>query len=646
MNVIIPPKRRDGSSSFLKLVSYVSLRDECSPEDEIVQDNPSLFSSKSSQSMFNKLVNYIDRGNTTEQLIAQYPDGRQRIFSGNIACETNCFSLETSAAEMNMIAMQNRNCQNPVYHFILSWHENETPSNGEIFDCARYCLISLGLGSHQFVTAIHKDTDNIHCHVAVNRVNQEDYHAANMWNDADTLQKCCRVLERHYGFKVDNGSWMLNNENKLQRVRRKYKSPPCGAVKREIFSDKESLYHYAVRKLRNRIDEAINMKNASWEYFHLLAHENNLGLREHNEGLIIYDFQHPDSFFVKASSIHPDLTKSNLQLLCGSYEGPPSFQSDDPEEGEYVIQDSYNPILHVRDQALRRERREERAAAREILKSRYEIYRKSWQKPDLKTKERYQEISCRFREMKNHVRLTHSDPLIRKLMYRVTEFEQMKAMAALRLTLRKERETLFMEGKYRPLSFRAWTEQEALNGDAAALSQLRGWAYRRKRSAKKIASEKKSDRIILCDAVDDSPLLERPTHTSRLLRDGTVEYLRYGVTSVVDYGSSIEIKSGFDDYDNTANYQLAVEIASTKSGDHIRVKGEDTFVDQVLQEGKKFNQRQGEALFNVTDRWQKGRYETLDSRSLGYPERSKVPRNNMMDINADSVPASRNTKMN
>ncbi|WP_010218365.1 relaxase/mobilization nuclease domain-containing protein, partial [Pseudomonas amygdali] len=79
------------------------------------------------------------------------PDGRQRLISGGISCETNCFSWETSAAEMNMVAAQSRRCQDPVYHFILSWRENELPTDAQIFECAEHCIRQLGMEGHQYV---------------------------------------------------------------------------------------------------------------------------------------------------------------------------------------------------------------------------------------------------------------------------------------------------------------------------------------------------------------------------------------------------------------------------------------------------------------------------------------------------------------
>lgn len=77
--------------------------------------------------------------------------------------------------------------------------------------------------------------------------------------------------------------------------------------------------------------------------------------------------------------------------------------------------------------------------------------------------------------MKNNVRHSVSDPHTRKLMYNPAEFKRLQAVANLRLSLREERNG-FRAANPR-LSYREWVEQEALKGDKAALSQMRGFAY-------------------------------------------------------------------------------------------------------------------------------------------------------------------------
>lgn len=614
MNCITPKKRTDGRSSFLQLVAYISVRDENSPSDEIKKTSTPKQRATTKAKLFNRLIDYIERTSTPQSdvILEELPDGRQRVKCGEVVCETNCFSLETASAEMNFVAGQSTRCEDPVYHFILSWREEDNPRDPDIFECVTHSLEKLGMGGHQYVSAIHRDTDNVHVHVAVNRVNPQTYKAASLWKNYDTLQKCCRELEARYGYTPDNGSWVRNEQNEIVRAPWRYRSGPRGARAREFFSDKESLYHYAVRHTRNELTKAIKTQGNDWRYLHLLLHAKGLGLREQNGGLVVYNYLQPDGPAVKASDVHPTLTKARLESYYGSFEGPPAFETDDPEDGIYGIFETYSPELQVRDKGVRRERREERAEAREALKQRYQRYRNAWQKPDLCVKQRYQDIADRVRTMKQTVRETHTDPLMRKLLYRVAEFERIKAMAALRTELRKERQALYTAGKYRPMPYRAWVEQEALKGDVAAVSQLRGFAYREKRKARERAPDKFVDRVIVCGVADDSPLLDRGTHTSVLRRDGTIEYQRDGVVAVIDRGERIDIQPGFADYPEVDNYRLAADIAATKSGEHVKIVGTDKVVDDLLLESCRFNHQFEYDKFVPTDGYQRGRYQVLE----------------------------------
>lgn len=626
MNVIVPKKRRDGGSSFLKLVSYLSQREDKPSADGIVTDEPDAPRSSTKKASFDRLVDYIDRSGTDDapvRVLEQFPDGRQRVLAGDVACETNAFSLETAAAEMNMVAAQNRHIKDPVYHFIISWREEDKLTDAQAFNSAHYALKQLGLESHQYVTAIHRDTDNVHAHVAVNRVNPLTYKAVNMWKDVEVLQKSMRILERHYGFQVDNGPWQLNADNHLVRPGLRYPSAPQGAAKRQIFSNQESLFHYAVETVRDEINESIRSDKLSWEFVHLLLHEKGLGLREKGDGLVIYDYLRPADIEVKASSIHPSLTKARMASKHGAYQGPPRFESEDPLEASYAILKAYQPAFEVRDKGVRAERREARADARDALKQRYQDYRAGWKKPDLHATQRRLHVAGVYQEMKAGVKRSHSDPLLRKLMYRVAEFERMKAMAALRIELRQERQELAGQGLLRPLTYRAWVEQEALAGDTAAVSQLRGFVYREKLNARPLEDDQ--DRVIRLGKADDSRLYQVRSHTTQLYRNGTIEYLRDGVVGVVDTGGTLQVKPGFEDYDQSANYLLAADLVTTKSGERAEILGDDHFVHRVLEAGCRINQSAEDNFFRVTNVYQAELHRSLE-KDYSQSHRSSTPR--------------------
>ncbi|WP_407079493.1 relaxase/mobilization nuclease domain-containing protein, partial [Candidatus Regiella insecticola] len=121
-------------------MSYLSLRDENKPTEALTSDTLSSRPSRSKKALFNRFIDYIDRTASPEsqQLITTLPDGSQRVRCDTVVCQTNTFSLETAAAEMNAVAANNRRCLNAVYHFILSWPKEEQPEEGHLFDSAGY----------------------------------------------------------------------------------------------------------------------------------------------------------------------------------------------------------------------------------------------------------------------------------------------------------------------------------------------------------------------------------------------------------------------------------------------------------------------------------------------------------------------------
>ncbi|WP_413484603.1 TraI/MobA(P) family conjugative relaxase [Morganella psychrotolerans] len=588
MIIIIPPKRQDGDTSFRKLVEYISVRDGLNNNpDDIIKDAPNSVSSDIEVQEFNRLTDYIDRSESYPDITVteQFYDGRTRAKCGIVESETNCFTLDSAAAEMNIVAAQSIRCKQPVYHFILSWQESEKPSSDDVFNSAKYCIEQLGMADHQYVTSIHTDTDNLHCHIALNRVNPETYLAQSIWNDADILQKCCRELEEKYGFNPDNGSWVRNNDGMLVRAPFRFSGAPQGAAKREIFSDKESLYHYAVRNVRTDLTTAFQNNQCSWEMLHRILNEKGLVLRERGAGLVIGDAQHPDSLLVKASDIHSTLTKFRLESYLGQYQPAPEFSNlTDPDPENWFISsvnNTYNPEYQVRDRDSRAEQRQVRAEARDALKIRYKDYKAGWVKPDLNVKERFKRIASHCRVQKDYVRGQYPDVLMRKLLYRVAEFEKMKSISALRLTVRKEQNELIKAGHFKPLTYRGWCEQEALAGDKAALSQLRGWHYREKRKDKTGNVATEGIRIRYDDFPVDTAVIDTGTHSRQLKRDGTVVYLRNGLTAVVDSAEGININAGFEDYSDDASCQLATKIISSSEVKQIVVSGSQDSVNKL-----------------------------------------------------------------
>lgn len=117
--------------------------------------------------------------------------------------------LSTAVAQMNAVAARNPRVKDAAYHFILSWPEHESPPHDQIFDAARHALRALNLQEHQYVIAIHGNTDNIHCHIAVNRVHPVTFKSQHLPYTWRTLHYAARESEIKHGWHHDNGLYLV-----------------------------------------------------------------------------------------------------------------------------------------------------------------------------------------------------------------------------------------------------------------------------------------------------------------------------------------------------------------------------------------------------------------------------------------------------
>ena len=117
--------------------------------------------------------------------------------------------ISTASIQMNAVSSQNTRCVDPTFHFILSWPEHERPHPDLIFDAAEHAIKSLKLAEHQYVLAVHVDTDNIHCHVAVNRIHPKTFKSRNIEWAKKSLHLAARQSEIKHGWSHDNGIYIV-----------------------------------------------------------------------------------------------------------------------------------------------------------------------------------------------------------------------------------------------------------------------------------------------------------------------------------------------------------------------------------------------------------------------------------------------------
>ena len=99
-------------------------------------------------------------------------------------------------AEMAALALAAPQSADPINHYVISWAEGEHPTTEQVDQAVHIILDELGLQGHQAVWALHRDTDNDHVHLVVNRVHPEServVRAGGGWDRRALLQAVAKI---------------------------------------------------------------------------------------------------------------------------------------------------------------------------------------------------------------------------------------------------------------------------------------------------------------------------------------------------------------------------------------------------------------------------------------------------------------------
>ena len=107
-------------------------------------------------------------------------------------------------AEMIALAQESVHSNMPVAHWIFSWKENEQPTRAQVDELVDIFLQRMGLVEHQTVYGLHRDTDNFHVHIAVNRMHPFTLKAVRPNNgfDIEAAHKIVAVVEQKQGWAL------------------------------------------------------------------------------------------------------------------------------------------------------------------------------------------------------------------------------------------------------------------------------------------------------------------------------------------------------------------------------------------------------------------------------------------------------------
>ena len=581
----IPPKRKDGKTSFACLTKY--------------------------------LLKKLDPG--TGEVIDR----------GDVLISDNLLSEETASDEMRAVAAENFRCKDPVYHYLLAWQEGESPTQEQWKKAVKKTLDNLGFNEHQYMAVSHKDTDAFHVHIVVNRVHPERYRAHYPKYSKLTLDKSIREIEAAQGWNESRGLYYWDQERKqavktsretLQKWRneREIKTPTGKAAKFEVYTDNESLETYCMGKPAKDIKALFKTSSPTWDDLHAVLKKNGLLIHAGDRGgYTVSAVNSP--IHVKASKVFRDnfAGKKNREILeqkVGAYRAPSGLMRVIEEKEHY--KSSREPLK--RDPNKRAFKREERAKARQNLKQTYIAYKQicfdEMNRHTANFKTQYQHLDAKYKEKRVLLRRTIQQPELRKAAMSILAMQAVQEKEVLRKKLATERTDK------RPQSYRDWITGKAIEGNEAAISQLRGFLYAEKKKNKHISQEA-TDTIqasVESGRIDPTIFTVPGIQWEVNARTGDVAYKMDGGTAFTDHGEKISVAStsGGSQLDTIG---IAMKLAHEKYRREIILTGSELFKKRCVEAAIKgrlnmtFSDPQLNDLKRQLER-QRGQQRTMASR--------------------------------
>jgi hypothetical protein len=289
--------------------------------------------------------------------------------------------------EMADLAEAARRSHQPVQHWILSWREGEQPTRAQAHEAVGMFLAEMGLGEHQAVYALHRDTHNWHVHIAVNRVHPttEKVVTVNNGFDLEIAHRAIARIEQSQGWEREaRGLYAVGTDGRVGRLRPREPSerqPSARARNLEERTGQRSAERIAIEEAGTIIRQA-----RSWRELHT-ALAQGMRYEKKGSGALIWIGDRP----VKASTAGRDCSMAALRGRLGDFE--PALPAPAPASIPPRAVDESAPTLRVylderrehyrecdarRARATREQRGEWRHLADRHRKERANIFRGSW----------------------------------------------------------------------------------------------------------------------------------------------------------------------------------------------------------------------------------------------------------------------------
>jgi len=454
---------------------------------------------------------------------------------------SNCYSDDQIAAlieiqntqEMNKRAKSDKTC-----HLVLSFPEGERLPYVDLNAIEERFCKALGFNGHQRISVVHDDTNNLHVHIAINKIHPINLTIHNPYFDYKKVAKLCEQIEQEYGLTKVNHETV---SDKAARV----------AQEIEVRTGVESLLGWIKREALTEIKDADN-----WQDLHQILKRHGLAIKERGNGFVLVA---NNGAAVKASSVDRSLSKGNLTQRLGAFvQNEHSTQSSQQNAKQYQPKPLQNRMdtskLYARYQQEQNDSARQRTTQWAMLRH---------------TRDQLIERAKREAKLKrNIIKSIKAGRLAKKALY-ATAHQQFKTTIEV---IKSDYQKAYQHSKasHSRMGWLDWLAFEAKLGKTQALAVLRSRRVGQFKGNQ--VSAKQSHDSSGANSYFKDGLVESIT------KIGTVTY-KAGSTTIRDDGKRLIV---LPDTSQEALRDI-LQVAMKKYGSHLAINGTESFRHEIAQ---------------------------------------------------------------
>ena len=517
-------------------------------------------------SSFGNLVKYISNSQEKQERVGE-------IRLTNFQNET----LEWAVAEALAVQQCNQRAEgDKTYHLLISFAPGEQPSAEVLRDIEDRMCAAIGFGEHQRVSAVHHDTDNLHIHIAINKIHPERHTIHEPYRDYKVRSDMCAVLEREHGLQLTN-----------QKGRKR--GSENGADDMEQHAGIESLLGWIKRECADQLTQA-----HTWNDLHEVMRKNGLELQERGNGLVITDGR---GVGVKASSVSRNLSKPSLEKRLGAFEGDTKKKAS-AKRGPGLHNRKAPPVVAVGgkpppmrkgrlstlsqlgaiegEPGKRYEGRPIHSAGSTATTELYARYKAeqgikvharatAWGAAKNRKDKAVEAAKGTGRLKRAAIKMLSGPGVNKKLLYALVSKALHAEIQKANTQYLAERQSI--HGEFSKRAWADWLQAKATEGDQQALKALRARKPAKPRAGDTVAGSGPARR--------SSPM---PLKVDSVTKDGTVIH-RFAGSAIRDDGEALQVARG----SNRAGLEAVLRMAVHRYGQNIAVNGSDEFKEKIAR---------------------------------------------------------------